>query len=178
MTNLLTATRPGLAELAEEIRSQTHRHTGPATIATAVADVLERVRPSVQLLTDEEREGDAAGYVRHVLHTESAFSIAAVVWRPGQLTEIHDHITWCSFIVLQGVEFETLYQQDGTRLVKVGELLRGAGSVSGAAPPDDIHRVHNTGATTAITLHVYGADLSVAGSSVRRCYPDELVIRS
>lgn len=172
MTNLLTKNRPGLAELADAIREQTRRHTDPATIATAVAGVLEQTAPSVQLLTEHERAGDAASYIRHTLHTEATFSIVAVVWRPGQHTEIHDHITWCSFIVLRGVEFETLYQHDGDHLVQVGQLLRGAGSVSGTAPPDDIHRVHNTGDVTAITLHVYGADLSVAGSSVRRTYPD------
>jgi predicted metal-dependent enzyme (double-stranded beta helix superfamily) len=37
---------------------------------------------------------------------------------------------------------------------------RPAGSVSGVAPPDDIHQVHNTGDTVAITLHLYGADLA------------------
>ena len=35
--------------------------------------------------------------------------------------------------------------------------------------PDDIHRVCNTGDGVAITLHVYGADLS-NGTSVRRTY--------
>lgn len=167
-----TVTRPGLTQLADAIRVQTRQQTDPAAIANAVADVLDQTRPRVELLTPEERAGDSDGYVRHTLHTEAAFSIAAVVWRPGQLTEIHDHITWCSFIVLQGVEFETLYRHDGDRLVQVSQLLRPTWSVSGAAPPDDIHRVHNTGDVTAITLHVYGADLSVAGSSVRRNYPD------
>ena len=167
-----TVTRPGLTRLADAIRVQTRRHTDPAAVASAVADVLDDMRPSVELLTPEERAGDADGFIRHNLHTEAAFSIVAVVWRPGQLTEIHDHITWCSFIVMQGIEFETLYRQDGDQLVQVGQLLRPTGSVSGTAPPDDIHRVNNTGDVTAITLHVYGADLSVAGTSVRRNYPD------
>ena len=33
-----------------------------------------------------------------------SFSIVALVWRPGQITRIHDHITWCVFGVIQGVE--------------------------------------------------------------------------
>jgi predicted metal-dependent enzyme (double-stranded beta helix superfamily) len=73
-------------------------------------------------------------------------------------------------MVLQGAETETLYGFDGGRLVEVGEVHRPAGSVSGAAPPDDVHRVCNTGDTVAITLHAYGADLST-GTSVRRTYP-------
>jgi 3-mercaptopropionate dioxygenase len=85
----------------------------------------------------------------------------------GEVTEIHDHLVWCSFVVLQGAETETLYNIAGDRLV--GERQRPAGSVSAVAPPDDIHRVCNTGHTVAITLHVYGADVS-NGTSVRRTY--------
>jgi predicted metal-dependent enzyme (double-stranded beta helix superfamily) len=121
------------------------------------------------MLSAEERAGRADSYARYTLHTETAFSISAVVWRPRQLTEIHDHLVWCSFIVLQGVETETTFDIDEDRLVEVGRSARGPGSVSGVAPPADIHQVHNTGDTIAITLHVYGADLS-QGTSVRRTY--------
>jgi mannose-6-phosphate isomerase-like protein (cupin superfamily) len=117
----------------------------------------------------EERAGSADGYTRHTLHAEATFSISAVVWRPGQLTEIHDHLVWCSFVVLQGAETENLFDIDGDRLVQAGQLRRPTGSVSGVAPPDDIHQVHNTGDSVAVTLHVYGADLST-GTSVRRTY--------
>ena len=54
-------------------------------------------------------------------------------------------------------------------VVPVGQRRRLTGSVSAVAPPDDIHRVHNTDETVAITLHVYGADLR-HGTSVRRTY--------
>ncbi len=45
-----------------------------------------------------------------------------------------------------------------------------AGTVSGFAPPGDIHQVRNIGATTAVSLHVYGTDITRVGSSVRRIY--------
>ena len=45
-----------------------------------------------------------------------------------------------------------------------------AGSVSGFAPPGDIHRVRNTGDSVAISMHVYGADISRLGNSIRREY--------
>jgi len=38
------------------------------------------------------------------------------------------------------------------------------------APPGDIHRVFNAGPQTAISLHIYGTDISRMGSSVRRIY--------
>jgi predicted metal-dependent enzyme (double-stranded beta helix superfamily) len=131
--------------------------------------VLEQTSPDVSLLTESERAGSADGYVRHTLHAEAGFSVSAVVWRPGQVTEIHDHLVWCSFLVLQGVETEELFRRDGGRVVPVGQRRRAAGSVSAAAPPDDIHRVRNSDDDVAITLHVYGADLST-GTSVRRTY--------
>ncbi|GAA1990377.1 cysteine dioxygenase family protein [Amycolatopsis minnesotensis] len=164
-----TRSRPGLAELIEQIRHRTRQGTDARTTARLVAEVLTELSPTADLLTAAEREGSADGYTRHTLHAESAFSISAVVWRPGQLTEIHDHLVWCSFLVLQGAETETVFDIDGDRLVRTGQCERPAGSVSGVAPPDDIHQVHNTGDTVAITLHVYGADLS-QGTSVRRSY--------
>ena len=94
----------------------------------------------------------------------------ALVWRPGQRTAIHDHIAWCAFGVLQGTEFETLYRDHGDYLTEIGRVANQVGDVSGFAPPGDIHRVHNTGDVTAISLHVYGADLSADGVSVRREY--------
>jgi 3-mercaptopropionate dioxygenase len=161
--------RPGLAELVEEIRRRIQPTTDPHTTARTVADVLTELRPTPELLTEEERAGSADGYTRHTLHAEATFSVSAVVWRPGQITEIHDHLVWCSFAILQGAETENLFDIDGDRLVRVGQIERPTGSVSGVAPPDDIHQVHNTGDEVAITLHVYGADLST-GTSVRRTY--------
>lgn len=161
--------RPGLADLVRRIRLCARESSHPPTVAHLVADALVEAEPSAAMLTEEERAGSADQYTRHTLHAESAFSISAVVWRPGQVTEIHDHLVWCSFMVIQGSESETLYDIEGGRLVEVGRCRRETGSVSGVAPPDDIHRVENTGDSVAITLHVYGADLS-QGTSVRRTY--------
>jgi 3-mercaptopropionate dioxygenase len=174
MTELINApagaaTRPGLAELVAQVQPRARQQADAETIAQQVADVLAEARPGVDLLTETERAGSAEGYTRHTLHTEATFSVSAVVWRPGQETEIHDHLVWCSFMILQGAETETLYGTDGERLMVLGERERPTGSVSGVAPPDDIHRVCNTGDGVAITLHVYGADLS-NGTSVRRTY--------
>jgi predicted metal-dependent enzyme (double-stranded beta helix superfamily) len=45
-----------------------------------------------------------------------------------------------------------------------------AGDVSGFAPPGDIHRVHNTGEEVAISVHIYGTDVTRIGSSAGRIY--------
>ncbi len=168
--DVTTIIRPGLAELVSTVREQATRSPGPRQTALSVAGLLRAQRPTVEMLTPDERWGDAGGYVRHTLHTETGLSIVAVVWRPGQHTVIHDHIAWCAFAVLQGVEYETLYRDDGDHLTEIGRVANEVGSASGFAPPGDIHRVHNTGDTTAISLHVYGADLGEEESSVRRIY--------
>ncbi|OXM52667.1 cysteine dioxygenase family protein [Amycolatopsis alba] len=164
-----TNVRPGLAELIERLRKCTGRANEPLVTAQAVASVLTELRPTTELLGEKELEGSASGYTRTTLHAEANFSITALVWRPGQRTEIHDHLVWCTFLVLQGTETETIFDIEGDRLVRTAQRRRPAGSVSGVAPPDDIHQVHNAGDTVAVTLHVYGADLS-KGTSVRRNY--------
>ncbi len=161
--------RPGLAELVATIRPLARQRALPQTIAQQVAEALARRQSRRHPAHRGRTRRVRRDYVRHTLHTEATFSVQAVVWRPGQVTEIHDHLVWCSFMVLQGAETETLYAIDGDRLVELGQQHRPTGSVSGAAPPDDIHRVTNTGDDVAITLHVYGADLTDR-TSVRRIY--------
>ena len=165
-----TRTRPGLDRLVSSIRAHAPWDAPAREQAFAVADLLRADLPGIDILTPAERVGESDTYVRHVLHTEERFSVVGLVWQPGQLTEIHDHIAWCVFGVLQGVEFETLYRDHGDHLSEIGRSENHVGDVSGFAPPGDIHRVHNTGDRTAISLHVYGADMSTSPSSVRREY--------
>jgi 3-mercaptopropionate dioxygenase len=142
--------------------------------AELVAAALRRQLPGPDLLTADERLGDPDGYRCHILHAEpdGSFSVTAMVWRPGQVTPIHDHVTWCVFGVLQGTEYEELYSlaADGSHLVEAGRNENLRGEVSGFAPPGDIHRVRNSGDQVAVSLHVYGADISRLGSSIRRTY--------
>ncbi len=139
-----------------------------------VAQALRRHLPGPGILSAAERAGDPAGYRSHLMHAEpdGSFSVVALVWRPGQTTPIHDHVTWCVIGVLQGAEYEELFalREGGTVLEEVGTNAGAPGDVSGFAPPGDIHRVRNRGTDVAISLHVYGADISRLGSSVRRVY--------
>jgi 3-mercaptopropionate dioxygenase len=169
MTITLTSADPRLAHLAVGVRSAVDPRHDAAQTARAVADVLRRQPLSPDILTPDERLGDPLQYQVHTLHVEpdGLFSIAALVWQPGQVTRIHDHISWCVFGVIQGVEHEELFNQN-LELIGVGDNL--PGDVSGFAPPGDIHRVRNIGNTVAISLHIYGADLSRVESSVRRNY--------
>ncbi len=163
-----------LDELVTAVRAAVARRKDWRKTARLVAAELERRLPSPAVLSDEQRAGDPRRYRSHVLHVEpdGAFSVVALVWRPGQVTRIHDHVTWCAFGVVQGVEHEELFTLDEQAecLVADGNSTNRTGEVSGFAPPGDIHRVRNVGDRTAISIHVYGTDVSRIGSSVRRYY--------
>jgi len=163
-----------LRNLVRAIRAVVNLHPDWETTARLVATQLERYLPSPDILTAEQRRGDPDRYQTHVLHIErdSSFSVLALVWRPGQVTPIHDHVTWCVFGVIQGVEHEELFALDegSEHLVEIGSSTNDTGEVAGFAPPGDIHRVRNPGPDTAISIHVYGTDINRLGSSVRREY--------
>ena len=169
----MTATqiRPAgrLSELVAGVRTAMEAHADWSQTAQLVAEQLRQHLPGPDLLTAEQRLGSADGYRSHTLHVEpdGSFSIIGLVWRPGQFTRIHDHVTWCVFGVIQGVEHEDLYDAD---LHLIGQSDNHPGDVSGFAPPGDIHRVNNTSDTTAISIHIYGTDVTRIGSSVRRYY--------
>jgi predicted metal-dependent enzyme (double-stranded beta helix superfamily) len=162
------------ADLAAAIRGAVARHADWTETAALVAKALRERLPGPGILTARERDGSPDGYVSSVLHTEAdgSFSVCALVWRPGQQTAIHDHVTWCVMAVLQGSEYEELYalRADGTCLEHIGSNDNQAGEICGFAPPGDIHRVRNSSDQVAVSLHVYGADITRLGSSVRRTY--------
>jgi 3-mercaptopropionate dioxygenase len=169
MTAPQTLPKSTLADLVDGVRTAVAERAAWSYTCQMVAEQLRRHLPGPDVLTAEQRLGSPDGYRGHTLYVEpdGSFSIIALVWRPGQLTRIHDHVTWCVFGVIQGVEHEELYDAE---LNLVGRSDNHVGDVSGFAPPGDIHRVHNTADTTAISIHIYGTDVTRTGSSVRRYY--------
>jgi 3-mercaptopropionate dioxygenase len=142
--------------------------------AGRVAAALSHHLPGPDLLSPAQLQGDPAGYQTHVIHVErgGSFSIAVMVWRPGQVTPIHDHVSWCVTGVLQGTEQEEVFAPGpgGQYLTEITRRQNPPGTVAGFAPPGDIHRVRTCGSGIAVSLHVYGANLAELGSSIRRVY--------
>jgi predicted metal-dependent enzyme (double-stranded beta helix superfamily) len=169
MTTMQVRPTDQLTQLLVGVRAAVAAHASGPDTARLVAEQLRRHLPGPEMLTAEQRLGSADGYRSHTLHVEpdGSFSVTAVVWRPGQITRIHDHLTWCVFGVIEGVEHEELFDAE---LNLIGQHDNRVGEVNGFAPPGDIHRVHNTTQTTAISIHIYGTDVTRTGSSVRRYY--------
>ncbi|MFD5258772.1 cysteine dioxygenase [Streptomyces bobili] len=146
-----------------------------------IAQVLRDHLHLPGLLSDAQRESDSDRYRQHVLHSEpdGSFSVVALVWLPGQETPVHDHVAWCVAGVYEGQETEQRYLLGApvpgnapahAALIPAGETVHHPGEVSGITPPGDIHQVRNTGGGPAISIHVYGADITSLGSSIHRVY--------
>jgi 3-mercaptopropionate dioxygenase len=166
-----------LGELVSAVRTVTRSPGTWEETASAVAGQLRLHLPGPEMLTSEQRYGDPLGYRCHVLHAESdgSFSVVALVWRPGQATPVHDHVSWCVTGIVQGIEHEERFELQDGWLVQSGTSDSLPGEVTGLAPPGDIHRVVNTGPETAISLHVYGTDVGRLSSSIRRIYDQPMV---
>ena len=171
-----TALRTPLDDLLAGIRRVVARDLPAQRTADAVGELLVPVLAVPGLLTEEQRRGDPDCYTQHVLHVEpdGSFSVVALVWLPGQATAVHDHVCWCTVGVYEGRESETRYRLAGPRgrrrLVESEHVVNRPGEISAVAPPGDIHKVANAGTSTAISLHVYGADVRTLGTSIRRTY--------
>lgn len=181
-TQIGTVTTPGttLDSLIAGVRAAVRASADPATVAEGVADALRASIAAPGLLAAEQLVPDPTHYRQHVLHVEpdGSFSIVALVWLPGQATPIHDHVSWCVVGVRQGNEHEVVYrlvEADGASwLEQTGVSTNVTGSVAALVPPGDIHHVANQGDDLAVSLHVYGADIGVLGSSIRRRYDLEV----
>lgn len=168
-----------LGALVAEVREVVARGLAPDVTAYLVGEKLAPHLGADDLLSAESYQGDPDTYRQHLLHAEpgGGFSIVGLVWLPGQRTPVHDHVSWCVTGVHQGEEHERRYRlipagTDGgpARLVATEDVVNPQGSVCGFAPPGDIHRVWNGCADKAVSLHLYGADISRLGTSVRRVY--------
>ena len=169
---VLTSRCPG--GLLAGLRQALARHGDWQRSAELAGEQVRRHLPGPDILTPRERIGDPSRYQAHLLHAEpdGSFSVVALVWRPGQATTIHDHVTWGAFAVLQGTEHEEIFAltPDQSALRRLAVNQNKAGDVRAFAPPGDIHRIINPTDAIVIQLHVYGTDVGRLGTSVRRVY--------
>jgi predicted metal-dependent enzyme (double-stranded beta helix superfamily) len=110
-------------------------------------------------LPEEFARPSPESYRQYLLHCDplERFSVVSFVWMPGQKTPIHDHTVWGLVGVMRGQEKCDEYSKSlsltGSHLVKPGEVDRVSPRIG------DIHVVSNAGTETAISIHVYGANI-------------------
>jgi len=169
---------PDLSAFIREVSLISRRaQDDPAALPTLVAEQLQALIAAGFALAEDHLVPNRARYGQRVLHIdpEGFFSVVGLAWLPGQRTPIHDHVAWCVSGVIRGVEEERRYRLmrdgKGDHLVRSGTRWMTRGEVGVLTPPDeDIHRVVNSGTELAVSLHVYGADIGVLGSSINRTF--------
>lgn len=173
-----------LPRFVADISTLRERTDDPRSLADGVAERLRLLLRETDWLNEEHRQPWDDRYRQHVLYVapDGGFSIVSLVWKPGQKTPIHDHVSWCVVGVYQGNEQETRYalhqDVDGQFLIPTRCEMATPGETVALVPPDeDIHEVACIGDDLAISIHVYGADIATLGTSINHRF-DDLPIRA
>jgi len=149
--------------------------------AVAAPDDAARCRAVKDVLVDVVSSGGAFvphsflkpaadRYARRLLHRDPAgrYTVLVMVWDRGQGTPLHDHAgTWCVECVYRGVIEVTSFSAHGgdpeTDRVKFEQekvVRAGVGEAGALIPPFEYHVIANPTDAAAITLHVYGGEMT------------------
>jgi len=148
----------------------------PAAFARGVRAALDAALADAALVTPAQRAGAADTYTRHVLVADPAgrYTVASLVWMPGQHSPVHAHHTWCGYAVIEGTLTETLFAWDEA----AGEARaarrrpRDAGALAFArGGRENVHQLGNAGNRRAVSLHVYGVPLDGIATRVNDIVP-------
>jgi predicted metal-dependent enzyme (double-stranded beta helix superfamily) len=156
-------TESPLARLSRTLDTACGFHPASPGFMQDVRAALAGLSGEAELLSRAQRESRPDAYTRHLLFADplGRYAVAALVWRPGQMSPIHGHHTWCAYTVIEGTLTETLFSWDthAHRAVETRQHARVCGAVSVVgAGRGAIHRLGNASAAgkTAISVHVYG----------------------
>lgn len=170
--------QPVIRRLATRIENLADRL--PETeLPAAVAEALNPFLGQADLLDARHTAGDSESYRRHLLYSDPLrrFTILALVWAEGQCTPVHGHTAWGAVGVHRGRLEARNYElvDTGNGLLACSERLyceAVAGDTSWVKPGlGDIHRLACKDRHGAISIHVYGRDLSQDPSSINITLP-------
>jgi len=109
-------------------------------------------------------------YARRLMHRDPAgrYTIIAMVWGNGQSTPLHDHAgIWCVECVYRGRINVTSYDVRGgnpdtgvVQFEQQTQIVAGPGEAGALIPPFEYHTIANADATPAVTIHVYGGEMT------------------
>ena len=109
-------------------------------------------------------------YARRLLHRDprGRYTVLVMVWDRGQATPLHDHAgTWCVECVYRGrIEVSSFSvrgrdpEKDVVRFEKEAVIRAGVGEAGALIPPFEYHILGNPNETPAITIHVYGGEMT------------------
>lgn len=146
-------------------------------ITKRVGELLSDLLTGGYRLPSELTRPSAEHHVNYPLHisADRGWSLAAVVWSPGQRTPVHGHETWGVVGIYAGAEREYRYAKPAADarepLTPLGDQVWERGQVTVCCTTDDdVHAVAAVGDVPTVGIHVYGADI---GAIERRLYDPE-----
>jgi predicted metal-dependent enzyme (double-stranded beta helix superfamily) len=167
---------PGLAPLAKvaKIFSKVFRTVGNVNEPELAAALRGAVGQS-SWLRPEHRVGDPARYMRHLLYVdpEDDFVITAIIWLPGQKSQVHGHYVWCAYGVVEGELTEEMFRAPGELLEPAGTKVIRAGELADIDLGGPLyHRVSNRTQKPLVTLHAYGVAADRLTTGINRVYAE------
>ena len=168
---LSSSATPALTTLIDEIDAACAGADGPR--GGRIVAALRNAAAQTDLLTRDQRAVQTGCYARHVLHSDPAgrYTVVSIVWSPGQFSPTHAHHTWCAYAVHENALEETLYAWDSasaTALPTRKDVRPCGYGCFAQAGLDQIHRLGNSCAVPAISIHVYGVEREQVCTHVNR----------
>jgi len=140
------------------------------TTCDSVKESLERyIGPDSPFLDASFLQSHSDHYARRLLHRDpdGRYSVIIMVWGTDQGTAIHDHGgLWCVECVYRGrIRVHSYDIEDGPtaethNFRKDSTVIAGCGEAGALIPPFDYHIIENPFDEPAVTVHVYGGEMS------------------
>jgi predicted metal-dependent enzyme (double-stranded beta helix superfamily) len=152
---------PGAPTLQEAVSLLGRLVEGPSFLDAWIPQIL-----------DEAQQAEEWYVARRIDAPDRSLSMQIFVWPPGTGTRIHDHAAWGALRPVVGSVLEKRYERldDGSvhehaRLKQSWELTWTKEDGASTVLPYDggIHSISNTGARTAVTVHLYGPRQEIDG---------------
>jgi predicted metal-dependent enzyme (double-stranded beta helix superfamily) len=156
-----------LQDFLADLDRVTSQEAAPEVITAKIGPLLGRLIQNPDCIPPEFRGAPPGQRGRYMLHRAPRFNVTAVVWRPGDAAEAHNHETWGVIGVVDNEIQETRYRVaelgsiGSPAKLEVREVLRQPrGAVSCLVPGDEVHAMHNLTDRDTVEIHVYGKDLA------------------
>lgn len=167
--------RDSVKQFARDVDAIVRESEDESEVLRHAKPLLERLIRSAGSVPADAFSPRKDRFAMNLIHmpSDEIFSIIGGVWRPGQTTPIHDHLTWALIGVYDGEEREGLFRRtdDGSnpkiaKIEKVSERINTKGHVT-VLGQGGIHRVDNISGKPTTSIHVYGRDI---GHTERHSY--------
>lgn len=178
LNSAVTVARPALEDLTAALDTAYGADTRKICPQRLREVLAGHPMTAAECLTPAQRKGDPQSLCRHVLHADPSgrYTVVALVWRAGQQTCVHGHLTWCGYRVLEGnlteERFEYVGHPPAIRPMQSVALPEGhiTTTAAGRVCP---HRLSHGGGPPAVSLHVYGVPGDQISSGVNDVVEDQ-----